>query len=87
MLNDEGIELSDSGILEDIVDEVAGAPEGRLVLSGLLERDLAGVLDAYGAQGFSLGRRSVIEGWATLVLARGGAKPRRRRVVQSSMKR
>ena len=53
------------------------APGGTLVLSGLLERDVAGVLAAYRSQGLALRRRSVREGWATLVLARGGIARRR----------
>jgi ribosomal protein L11 methyltransferase len=50
--------------------ELAGAlaPGGRLVLSGLLERDVGGVLAAFRLQGLFLERRSLIEGWATLIL-------------------
>lgn len=51
----------------------AAAPGAELVLSGLLARDVPGVLSAYRAQGFSLARRGDIDGWATLVLRRGGA--------------
>lgn len=51
----------------------AAAPHAELVLSGLLGRDVPGVLSAYRAQGFSLARRTDIDGWATLVLRRGGA--------------
>lgn len=51
------------------------APGGTLVLSGLLERDVPGILAAYRMQGLALRRRSVREGWATLVLRRGGAAP------------
>ena len=50
--------------------------DAELVLSGLLARDVAGVLTAYAAQGFHLARRGDIEGWATLVLRRGGSAPR-----------
>ena len=50
--------------------------DGLLILSGLLARDVPGVLSAYAAQGFRLQRRSLLEGWATLVLTRGGAAPR-----------
>jgi ribosomal protein L11 methyltransferase len=53
------------------------AQGGTVILSGLLERDVAGVLSAYAAQGLRLRRRSSLEGWATLVLARGGSAPRR----------
>ena len=49
------------------------APGGALVLSGLLPGDVPGVLSAYAAQGLRLKRRRDLEGWATLVLARGGA--------------
>jgi ribosomal protein L11 methyltransferase len=52
------------------------AGDGTLILSGLLERDVPGVLSAYVAQGLHLRSRSVLEGWATLVLGRGGAAPR-----------
>jgi ribosomal protein L11 methyltransferase len=51
--------------------------DAALILSGLLGRDVAGVLSAYAAQGFHLRHRGDLEGWATLVLTRGGAKPRR----------
>jgi ribosomal protein L11 methyltransferase len=52
------------------------SPGGTLVLSGLLERDVPGVLSAYRMQGLSLRQRSVREGWATLVLRRGGLAAR-----------
>jgi len=51
----------------------AAAPHAELLLSGLLARDVAGVLSAYRGQGFSLAERRDIDGWATLVLRRGGA--------------
>jgi ribosomal protein L11 methyltransferase len=51
----------------------AAAPGAELVLSGLLGRDVAGVLAAYRAQGFYLAERGDIDGWATLLLRRGGA--------------
>ena len=50
---------------------------GTLVLSGLLDRDVPGIVAAYRGQGLALRSRSSREGWATLVLARGGAGPRR----------
>ncbi len=53
----------------------AAAPGAELVLSGLLARDVPGVLSAYRAQGFSLASRGDIAGWATLVLRRGGGAP------------
>lgn len=52
------------------------SPGGTLILSGLLDADVPGVLSAYAAQGLALVRRSSLEGWATLVLRRGGAAPR-----------
>ena len=51
-------------------------PGGTLILSGLLDSDVPGVLSAYAAQGLALVRRSSLEGWATLVLRRGGVAPR-----------
>ena len=39
-----------------------------LILSGLLPRDVAGILSSYRAQGFFLRRRLDLEGWVTLVL-------------------
>ncbi|WP_230531001.1 50S ribosomal protein L11 methyltransferase [Microvirga roseola] len=49
--------------------------DGTLILSGLLAHDVAGVLSAYALQGFFLERRYDLEGWAALVLKRGGAHP------------
>lgn len=51
------------------------APEAEIILSGMLARDVPGVLTAWRAQGFSLWRRRDIEGWATLLLRRAGAAP------------
>lgn len=55
------------------------SPAGTLILSGLLLRDVPGVLSAYAAQGLRLKSHAHREGWATLVLKRGGAAPRPRR--------
>jgi ribosomal protein L11 methyltransferase len=44
------------------------ATGGRLVLSGLLEHDAAGVIGAFAQQGLHLQCRRLIDGWATLVL-------------------
>jgi len=57
------------------------APEADLVLSGLLPRDVAGILSAYAAQGFRLAKRRDIDGWSTLLLRHGGAaaRPKRRK--------
>ncbi|HEY8565575.1 MAG TPA: 50S ribosomal protein L11 methyltransferase [Beijerinckiaceae bacterium] len=46
------------------------APHGTLILSGLLARDVPGVLSAYAAQGLRLVKRRDIEGWAALTLRR-----------------
>jgi ribosomal protein L11 methyltransferase len=45
------------------------APQGRLVVSGLLETDVGAVVSAFGRQGLHLERRCFIEGWATLILS------------------
>lgn len=55
------------------------ALRGTMILSGLLIRDVPGVLAAYRMQGLSLVSRSHREGWATLVMKRGGAGSRPRR--------
>ena len=54
------------------------AKDGVLILSGLIERDVPGVLSTYRHRGFHLARAGVIEGWATLVLRRGGSAARRK---------
>jgi ribosomal protein L11 methyltransferase len=54
------------------------ADDGVLILSGLIERDVPGVLSTYRHRGFHLARAGLIEGWATLVLRRGGAAARPR---------
>jgi ribosomal protein L11 methyltransferase len=46
------------------------APHGRIVLSGLLRSQAGAALAAYRPQRLALERRIVVEGWATLVLAR-----------------
>lgn len=56
----------------------AAASHGELILSGLLVGDVPGVLSAYRTFGFHLVAKRVIEGWASLILRRGGAKPVRR---------
>ena len=52
--------------------------DGTIILSGLLYRDVPGVLSAYGHQGWYLQRRYDLEGWAALVLKRGSARPQPR---------
>ena len=54
------------------------ADGGVLILSGLIERDVPGVLSTYRHRGFHLARAGLIEGWASLVLRRGGAAARPR---------
>lgn len=54
--------------------------DGTLILSGLLTGDVAGVLSAYSAQGWSLQRRYDLDGWVALVLSKGGAAARPRRI-------
>ena len=44
------------------------APGADLILSGLLPRDVRGILSSYGIQGFALARRGELDGWATLTL-------------------
>ena len=46
------------------------APHGRIVLSGLLPSQASAALAAYRTQDLALEHRLVIDGWATLVLAR-----------------
>jgi ribosomal protein L11 methyltransferase len=55
--------------------------DGTLILSGLLAMDVAGVASAYRHQGVYLASHSLREGWATLVMKKGGAAPRPRRLA------
>ncbi len=48
------------------------APDGIVVLSGLLTEQAREVLGTYLARGFILERRIVLSGWTTLVLKRSG---------------
>ncbi|MDX3806023.1 50S ribosomal protein L11 methyltransferase [Bosea thiooxidans] len=57
------------------------SPDGTLILSGLLAMDVAGVVSVYRHQGVALASQSQREGWATLVMKKGGAAPRPRRPV------
>jgi ribosomal protein L11 methyltransferase len=54
--------------------------DGTINLSGLLARDVPGVLSTYAHQGWYLQRRYDLEGWAALVLKRGSARPQPRKV-------
>jgi ribosomal protein L11 methyltransferase len=47
------------------------APGGEVILSGLLNRDVPGVISAYRAQGLQLRARIEIEGWVTLLMQKG----------------
>ena len=64
--------------LRKLAPEIARATawDGELILSGLLYRDVPGVLAAYGAHGFRLVSRRNLDGWASLILKRGGAAER-----------
>jgi ribosomal protein L11 methyltransferase len=53
------------------------APGATVILSGLLHAHANAALAAYRAQGLHLVRRIKLDEWTTLVLAKGGAKPRR----------
>lgn len=46
------------------------APRGRLILSGLLAAQAAGVIAAYRRQGLRLQTRFTLDGWVTLVMRR-----------------
>lgn len=47
------------------------APQGRLILSGLLPAHAAGVIAAYRRQGLRLQSRLTLDGWVTLSMRRG----------------
>ena len=51
------------------------APDGDIVLSGLLAHDVPGVLSAYAAQGWYLDHRGDLEGWAALTLRKRRMRP------------
>ena len=48
-------------------------PGGEAIVSGLLAPEVAGVLSSWRGQGFFLGERLDLEGWASLLLRRGRA--------------
>jgi ribosomal protein L11 methyltransferase len=54
----------------------AATREADIVLSGLLGGDVPGVIAAYKASGLRLARRIDRDGWATLLMRRGGAASR-----------
>ena len=55
------------------------APNGLLVLSGLLTAQAGAALASYRARGLALVRRTTLEGWATLVLVRPARRRRAKR--------
>jgi ribosomal protein L11 methyltransferase len=57
----------------------AASRQAELILSGLLSRDVPGIVSAYRANGFALREQTRIEGWATLVLHRAGQGRLKRR--------
>jgi ribosomal protein L11 methyltransferase len=63
-----------AGPLKRLAGEISRvtAPGGTLVLSGLLARDVPGVLASYQAHGFRFVRHDLREGWSTLLLRRHG---------------
>jgi ribosomal protein L11 methyltransferase len=50
-------------------------PDGDIVLSGLLARDVPGVVNAYGLQGWRLSARIDLEGWAALLMRNRRTRP------------
>jgi len=70
-----------AGPLKQLAPSIARvlARDGTLILSGLLAMDVPGVASAYRHHGIYLVSRSLREGWATLVMKKGGAAPRPRR--------
>jgi ribosomal protein L11 methyltransferase len=62
--------------LRDLALEIAKvvAPDAEIILSGFIGRDVPGVAAAYRIQGTALARRIDIDGWATLLMRRGGCR-------------
>ncbi|MGH6838058.1 MAG: 50S ribosomal protein L11 methyltransferase [Methylocella sp.] len=62
--------------LRDLAPQIARltAPRAEIILSGLIGRDVPGVAAAYRVQGLALARRIDIDGWATLLMRRGGRR-------------
>jgi len=60
--------------LQQFATELASlvAPNGHVVLSGLLNAQARAALASYGARGFSLRQRITLGGWTTLVVTRRG---------------
>jgi ribosomal protein L11 methyltransferase len=51
------------------------APGGGIILSGLIARDVPGIIASYCVQGATLVRRIDIDGWVTLLMRRRTRKP------------
>jgi ribosomal protein L11 methyltransferase len=62
--------------LRDLAPQIArlAAPRAEIILSGLIARDVPGVVAAYRKQAMALARRIDIDGWATLLMRRGGRR-------------
>jgi ribosomal protein L11 methyltransferase len=60
--------------LRDLAPQIARltAPRADIILSGLIARDVSGVVNAYQRQGMALSRRLDIDGWVTLLVQRRG---------------
>jgi ribosomal protein L11 methyltransferase len=56
------------------------SPSAEIILSGLIGRDVPGVVAAYRTQGTALARRIDIDGWATLLMRRGGRRENLKRL-------
>ncbi|MGA7385864.1 MAG: 50S ribosomal protein L11 methyltransferase [Methylocella sp.] len=65
-----------AGPLRDLAPQIArlAAPRAEIILSGLIGRDVPGVAAAHRTQGTALARRIDIDGWATLLMRRGGLR-------------
>lgn len=61
-----------AGPLQDLAVQLAGrlAPNGKTILSGLLEEQIAAVSEAYAKAGLKVSATGIIEGWAILTLER-----------------
>ncbi|MGB6176242.1 MAG: 50S ribosomal protein L11 methyltransferase, partial [Methylocella sp.] len=68
--------------LRDLAPQIArlAAPRAEIILSGLAGRDVPGVAAAYRMQGAALARRIDIDGWATLLMRRGGRRENLKRL-------
>ena len=62
--------------LQDLAPELARriAPGGTAVLSGLTQDQAGAVAACYRAHGFTLRKRILLDGWATLVMTRGSSR-------------